>query len=301
MTKVKKEILFIVGGLVVALIELVLIVVLLVHNRTAIAPVLESEQTSITTTMTEPTVPTLPPLPGNGFSPEDFVKNEAGFMTCTKQDYLIGIDVSSHQGEIDWKKVKEAGVEFVFIRVGGRGYGYEGNLFRDERAKANYEGAKANGLLVGAYFFSQALDKYEAREEAQLVLEMTEGWQLDFPVAFDWEYLHFEARTDDMTKEEITECALAFCDELEKNGVQPMLYTGVNARTLDLYQVQQYPMWLALYSDTMYYHNWMSFWQYSCTGRVDGIQTDVDLNIFLPGEYLALNSAVEPTEPTETK
>ena len=292
MTKVKREILFIVAGLVVALVEVVLIVLLLIYNN-RILPEDPTVPTTTVATTAAPTEPTLPPLPANGFVQEDFVKHESGFMTCTKQEYMIGIDVSSHQGVIDWVKVKEAGVQFVIIRVGGRGYGYEGNLFTDEMAKKNYEGAKAAGLLIGAYVFSQALTEEEAREEAQLVLDVTEGWELDLPVAFDWEYLHFEARTDDMTKEEITRCALAFCDELEQNGLQPMLYTGVSARTLDLYQVQQYPMWLALYTDTMYYPNWMSFWQHSCTGRVPGIESDVDMNIFLPGEYFTVSSAEE--------
>lgn len=300
MTQVKKEIIFIVGGLAVAFIELVLIVALLIYNNRVLPQPPETQPTTAATTAATaaPTEETLPPLPGNGLAPEDFVLNAQGFMTCTAQPYMIGIDVSSHQGDIDWKAVKEAGVQFVIIRIGGRGYGYEGNLFRDEKAQQNYEGAKANGLLVGAYIFSQALDEAEAREEARLVLEMTEGWELDLPVAFDWEYLHFEARTDEARKEDITDCALAFCDELEKNGLQPMLYTGVSARTLDLYRVQQYPMWLALYSDTMYYKNWMSFWQYSCTGTVPGIGTDVDLNILLPGEYFAPKEAAT-TEPTQ--
>ena len=184
---------------------------------------------------------------------------------------------------IDWKLVKEAGVEFVIIRLGYRGYGEEGRLVVDERAQENYEGAKAAGLMVGGYIFSQALDEQEAIEEAELVLEITADWQLDMPVAFDWEFLHLEARTDGMDKATITDCAIAFCERLKEGGLKPMLYTGVRMQTLDMQRVQEYPMWLALYSDTMSYPYWMSYWQYSCTGRVPGIQGDVDLNIFLTG------------------
>lgn len=224
----------------------------------------------------------LPPrIPLNDYIPEDFVMVD-GFMTHKTAPYMVGIDVSSHQGEIDWKQVKEAGVEFVIIRLGYRGYGEEGRLVKDPMAQEYYEGAKEQGLLVGGYVFSQALTEQEAVEEAEMALEVTADWQLDLPVAFDWEFLHFEARTQDMVPRLITNCAKAFCRTLEEGGVQPMLYTGLYVKTLKLEEVKQYPMWLALYSENMSYDYWMNFWQYSCTGKVPGIETDVDLNIYLP-------------------
>ena len=285
MTKEKKERLFIFGGLAIALIEVIVIGTILIVNALGSGKAPAVTPTTPVTTVTEATtVVTEPPLPMNGFSPEDFLMVD-GFMTCTAADYMIGIDVSSHQGVIDWKQVKEAGVQFVIIRLGGRGYGEEGNLFRDDMAQRNYEGAKENGLLVGGYIFSQALNEEEAVEEAQLALEMTQGWELDLPIAFDWEFLHFEARTDEMYDGPITDCAIAFCETLKAAGVQPMLYTGLYVKTLRLEEVLDYPMWLALYTDTMSYDYWMSFWQYSCTGKVPGINTDVDLNIYLPNQY----------------
>ena len=224
----------------------------------------------------------LPPrIPLNDYIPEDFVMVD-GFMTHKTAPYMVGIDVSSHQGEIDWKQVKEAGVEFVIIRLGYRGYGEEGRLVKDPMAQEYYEGAKEQGLLVGGYVFSQALTEQEAVEEAEMALEVTADWQLDLPVAFDWEFLHFEARTQDMVPRLITNCAKAFCRTLEEGGVQPMLYPGLYVKTLKLEEVKQYPMWLALYSENMSYDYWMNFWQYSCTGKVPGIETDVDLNIYLP-------------------
>ena len=286
MTNVKRDLWLIIGGLTIVALELVLVVVIILYNnlpkQAVQAPTVVPTTTVVTEPPTEPTTaPTEPPIPLNGFKPEDFVMVD-GFMTCTAADYMVGIDVSSHQGSIDWKQVKEAGVQFVIIRLGYRGYGKEGNLVKDVCAQEYYRGAKEQGLLVGGYVFSQALCEEEAIEEAEMALEVIADWELDLPVAFDWEFLHVEARTDYMEEAGITDCANAFCSTLMDAGVQPMLYTGLYVKTLRLEEVLGYPMWLALYTDTMSYDYWLDFWQYSCTGKVPGINTDVDLNIYLP-------------------
>lgn len=279
----RKKRLTIIGFAVVA-VELILILAVVYACSNLPEPVAPTKAT----TVSEPSESIhyhwqiLPPrIPLNDYSAEDFVVVD-GFMTHKTVPYMVGIDVSSHQGEIDWKLVKEAGVEFVIIRLGYRGYGEEGRLVKDPMAQEYYEGAKEQGLLVGGYVFSQALTEQEAVEEAEMALEVTADWQLDLPVAFDWEFLHFEARTQDMVPRLITNCAKAFCSTLEAGGVQPMLYTGLYVKTLKLEELKQYPMWLALYSENMSYDYWMNFWQYSCTGKVPGIETDVDLNIYLP-------------------
>jgi GH25 family lysozyme M1 (1,4-beta-N-acetylmuramidase) len=279
----RKKRLTIIGFAVVA-VELILILAVVYACSNLPEPVAPTKAT----TVSEPSESIhyhwqiLPPrIPLNDYSAEDFVMVD-GFMTHKTVPYMVGIDVSSHQGEIDWKLVKEAGVEFVIIRLGYRGYGEEGRLVKDPKAQEYYEGAKEQGLLVGGYVFSQALTEQEAVEEAEMALEVTADWQLDLPVAFDWEFLHFEARTQDMVPRLITNCAKAFCSTLEAGGVQPMLYTGLYVKTLKLEELKQYPMWLALYSENMSYDYWMNFWQYSCTGKVPGIETDVDLNIYLP-------------------
>ena len=282
MTKEKTSQIIIVVGLALVILEaIVIIALLLTRGGSSPAPSVQGkpgrEETVETTT-----VVTEPPLPTSGLTAEDFVMVD-GCMPCTAEQYMTGVDVSSHQGKIDWKKVADAGVRFAILRLAYRGYGEEGRLVVDERVKENYKGAKEAGLMVGGYIFSQALNVEEAIEEAELVLEITEGWELDMPVAFDWEFLHEEARTEGMDKDTITDCAIAFCERLKEGGLKPMLYTGVRMKTLDMQRVQDYPMWLALYSDTMSYPYWMSYWQYSCTGRVPGIQGDVDLNIFLTG------------------
>ena len=134
---------------------------------------------------TETTEPTLPPLPTNPYSTLDFYL-EDGYMTCKSGKSTLGIDVSVWQGDIDWQQVKEAGMEFAMIRVGYRGSN-EGTLHEDSMAQTYYQGAKAAGLKVGAYFFSQAVTPQEAVEEADYMLAKMEGWELDMPVVFDWE------------------------------------------------------------------------------------------------------------------
>ena len=280
MTKEKTSQIIIIVGLVLVILEAIVIIALLLprggHTQ---AP---QGKPALQQTEEPTTIVTEPPLPKSGLTAEDFVMVD-GFMTCTAEQYMTGIDVSSHQGRIDWKKVADSGIRFAILRLAYRGYGEEGRLVVDERVQENYKGAKEAGLMVGGYIFSQALCVEEAIEEAELVLEITADWELDMPVAFDWEFLHLEARTDGMDKDTITDCAIAFCERLKEGGLKPMLYTGVRMQTLDMQRVQDDPMWLALYSDTMSYPYWMSYWQYSCTGRVPGVAGDVDLNIFLTG------------------
>ena len=280
MTKEKTSQIIIIVGLILVILEAIVIIALLLP-RGGQADVPQGKP-AIQQTEEPTTIVTEPPLPKSGLTAEDFVMVD-GFMTCTAEQYMTGIDVSSHQGRIDWKKVADSGIRFALLRLAYRGYGEEGRLVVDERVQENYKGAKEAGLMVGGYIFSQALCVEEAIEEAELVLEITADWELDMPVAFDWEFLHLEARTDGMDKDTITDCAIAFCERLKEGGVKPMLYTGVRMQTLDMQRVQDYPMWLALYSDTMSYPYLMSYWQYSCTGRVPGVTGDVDLNIFLTG------------------
>ena len=235
-------------------------------------------------TGTESTL-TLPPaslLEPNPYGPADFTYRD-GYLSLKDGSGVLGVDVSSHQGAIDWLQVAEAGFEFALIRVGYRGYG-NGTLVADELAQSNYEGARAAGLKVGAYIFSQAISVEEALEEAEFFLEQTAGWQLDMPVVFDWEYISEEARTAQVDGATVTACTLAFCREMEKNGLMPMIYFNLNLAVnyLDLEQLQDYRFWLALYSDEMTYPYKIDFWQYTQAGRVPGISTDVDINLLLP-------------------
>lgn len=220
------------------------------------------------------------PIP---YSADDFVQNKDGFMECISIPFSTGIDVSLFQGEIDWQKVKADGVEFVFIRVGGRGT-TDGGLYTDSKAQEYYRAAKAAGLQVGAYFFSQAISEAEAREEAVFALKQVKKWELDLPFVYDWEWAEKGSRTDGMTGALLTKCTLAFCQTVEAAGIQPMIYFNESQGLdmLDLSQLQQYPFWLAMYDGAMDFPYRVDYWQYSETGKVDGIDAPVDLNIYLP-------------------
>lgn len=195
---------------------------------------------------------------------------------------LEGIDISSYSGDIDWEKVKNSGVDFVIIRIGGRGYGKEGALYTDDKALEYIEGAHNAGLKVGGYFFSQAINVEEAVEEADYVKSILGDIKLEFPVAYDWEIIKDEdARTDNVSAAEATNCARAFCDRIIEHGYKTMLYSP--SRELyfkyDLSRLADIDIWYCEYSDVPTFYYQFSMWQYSSTGRVDGIDADVDMNI----------------------
>lgn len=235
-----------------------------------------------------PSVPKLTPQtptdpPREGYKPTDFYLDENGFMACLTADCDTGIDVSEYQKEVDWEKVKAAGVDFVFIRLGCRG-STEGNLYTDSMAKSHYEGAKAAGLQIGMYFYSQAITVEEAEEEAAFVLENMEGYTLDLPFIYDWEWGGEGSRTDIFAPGLQTVLCKAFCQDIAAGGLSPMIYFNKSQglRELDLEELQDYPFWLALYDDTLDFPHTVSYWQYTDQGRVDGIEGNVDLNLRLP-------------------
>lgn len=233
---------------------------------------------------TAPTDAPEPTLPVNPYGSTDF-QYDGDYLTCTAGKSVLGVDVSEFQQDIDWAAVKAAGVEFAMIRLGYRGY-LEGQLYTDSRALENMEGAKAAGLDTGAYFFSQAVTEAEAREEARFCLELLDGMSLEMPIVFDWEFMHLEARTDDIDPQTLTSLTKAFCQTVEEAGYRAMVYFNLNQSThfLNLLELQEYPFWLAMYSDRMTYPHKIDMWQYSYTGRVPGIPTDVDLNLYFPYE-----------------
>lgn len=251
-----------------------LLVYLELQNPASPLPAILTEETT-----TEAT--TLPPPPANVFDPADFVYDEDGYLTCTAGSYERGIDVSAYQGDINWKKVADSGVTFVIIRVAGRGYGSTGNLYDDKLAQKNYEGAKKAGLKIGAYFFSQAISPEEAVEEAQYLLEKTADWELDMPLVYDWEYISEDARTADVDKQTLTNCMIAFCDEIQNAGKVPMIYFNPNhaKRMFHIEQVTDYPFWLAMYTDWMTFPYQFHMWQYTNAGTVPGVSGKVDINL----------------------
>lgn len=219
----------------------------------------------------------------NPYGVEDFAYGENGYLTCLAGKSIPGIDVSSHQGQIDWAAVKASGIEFAIVRLGYRGYN-SGTLHTDEMASQNLSGAKAAGLKIGAYFFSQAITTAEAREEAQLALQVLGGMALDLPLVYDWEYVNETARTGSLAPEILMDCIHTFCGEVERKGYEPMVYFNRHLAQdmLQLEYLTCYPFWLAMYSDQMTYPYKIRFWQYSDQGSVPGIEGNVDLDLYFP-------------------
>lgn len=198
--------------------------------------------------------------------------------------YRQGLDVCHHHETIDWKKVKAAGFDFVFIRLGYRGYGQEGVIRLDREFEENIKNAGEEGFDIGVYFYAQAVNEEEAREEAEFVLENLEGHELQLPVVYDPEnVLDAEARTDDVTGEQFTKNAVVFCETIKAAGYQPAIYCNMlwQAYKLDLAQFSEYPIWYADYEPQPQTPYRFEFWQYTNTATVDGIEGPVDLDIQL--------------------
>lgn len=203
------------------------------------------------------------------------------YVEDSKITSLLGVDVSVHQDNIDWAKVKESGIDFAMVRLGYRGYG-TGEAQLDENYAENIQGARDAGLDAGVYFFSQAITAEEAVEEANLVIESLDGLDVNYPVVYDWEIIYDDtARTDNISVDVLTDCCVAFCETIKNAGYMPMIYQ--NKRTsifkLDLNRLNDYDFWLAEYNTEPTYYYDFDMWQYTSTGRVPGIEGDVDLNI----------------------
>lgn len=218
------------------------------------------------------------------FSEADFVSADDGSVTYvgTAERTMAVIDVSTHQGKVDWNRVAGAGIGGVMIRVGFRGY-KSGEIEEDRRFARNIEDALGAGLKVGVYFYSQAVNEEEAREEAAFVLERVKKYELSMPVAFDWENGSFEdARTDVVSNEELTALTLAFCREIENAGYRPIVYFNQELAYMryDLRAISNYGFWIAQYSEWPSFYYRSELWQYTNKGRVDGIKGKVDLDIW---------------------
>lgn len=188
----------------------------------------------------------------------------------------IGIDVSKWQEEIDWEKVKNSGVEFAIIRVGYQTE-YDGEYVVDPYFIQNIEGAKAVGLPVGIYFYSYAKTVEQATEQAEWVTEQLSDYEIDLPIAFDWEsWTSFN--TTGMSFYTINKVANTFLDKLTDNGYKAMLY-GSSSYLKDIWYPSKYDTWLAHYTSKTNYDGDYFLWQMCDTGRVDGIDNYVDVNI----------------------
>lgn len=226
----------------------------------------------------------------SGFTTDNFVWDDwdRRRLSCVSDTYTarFGIDVSTFQGEIDWNAVAGDGVEFAFIRCGGRGSGTEGKLYSDTRFARNIDGAVDAGIDAGVYFFAQAITVAEAEEEAAYVLSLLKDHTVTGPVIYDWEMLGSGTRTYGIEPAMVTLCAQAFTQRLRDAGYQTGVYFTdyVGYMKYDLSQLSDSSLWFANYSykyPNFYYQ--VDYWQYSSSGRVNGISGKVDMDLqFIP-------------------
>lgn len=198
-----------------------------------------------------------------------------------KQISYVGVDVSKNQNYIDFLKVKKAGVQFVMIRAGARGYG-TGQLIVDEYFSDNLKRATDAGLAVGVYFYSQAVTEEEAIEEANLVLESLGEYTISYPIAYEMELItHDTARTDGLRKADRTKIAKAFLDTVAAAGYKNALYGNKEwlIKEIDMSKLTAYDVWLTQPGDIPDYPYKFTMWQYDTKGQVDGISGYVNLNI----------------------
>lgn len=214
----------------------------------------------------------------------DLFSMENGWMTYKDSSYkfLTGIDVSSHNQYIDWNSVKQDGIDFAMIRVGYRG-AQEGILHEDAYFNTNMQAAIQNKIKVGAYFFSSAITEDEIDEEVNMVLNEIRNYKIDMPIVFDMEEFEKGGRIDNLTQEQRTNLALRFCGKIKKAGYDPMIYGNMTwlYQNYDFEKISEYPIWLASYSSDCPMEDKFEMWQYSNIGQVNGIEGDVDINIYL--------------------
>ncbi len=228
-------------------------------------------------------VPLYEGLPVAAFKAEEFYA-DGEYINYSGSDYtaLRGIDVSEHQGAIDWAAVKNDGVEFAIIRAGYRGYS-EGQLFEDKYFRANIDGALAQGIEVGIYFYSQAINTDEAAEEAMYLLSLIEGYDFSLPVFYDWEHVSNVGvtRCDSVDGKTITDCCIAFCEIISKVGYDAgvYFYRGLGYSQYELDRLSHLIFWAAAPGSVPDFYYAHRIWQYSYTAQVSGITGDTDLNL----------------------
>ena len=205
----------------------------------------------------------------------DFVAN------YKNDDTLVGIDVSRYQGDIDFERVKAAGCEFVYMRIGGY---TGGEFFTDRCFVQNFERAKAAGLKIGIYMYTEDSSKEEVQASVKYIMGVLGNEHLDFPIAYDWEdYKHFEEYG--MNLHDLNDLLDYFGEEVAKYGYTSCLYGSKNALLNIWTKPRKDPVWLAQYYTSCTYEGEYFMWQHSSSGRIDGIGGDVDLDIYYPNKY----------------
>ena len=193
---------------------------------------------------------------------------------------MRGIDVSAYQKKVDWEKVAADNVQFVFLRLGYRGWG-TGALTKDERFDYNAQNSTANGIPTGVYFVTKAINTDEAREEAEWIIAQIEPYDITWPIVMDFESAKDDRdRTYYLTAEERTEIIIEFCETLKAAGYTPMLYGGVGTymTKMDINRLGDYCKWFAQYFNAPHFPYKFQIWQATDSGSIDGISGNVDID-----------------------
>lgn len=216
-------------------------------------------------------------------------KNEMAYAPGGEDISVKGIDVSKYNGNIEWDKVKEHGVEFAYIRAGVRGY-VSGEIVKDDTFDDNIDAAAEAGLDIGVYIFSQAASEEEGRQEADFILENIEGRDINCPIVIDIEKIDnpdTEPRTLNLSQQERTDIAVAFCERIREEGYTPMIYGNLYTflKLLDMTRLEDYDKWFADYISeddiTPYFAYKFRVWQYLSDAQCPGISGKCDMNMAL--------------------
>lgn len=224
-----------------------------------------------------------PYLPKNTYDFTKLVSNdkEMKYVEDGKSISFLGVDISKYQGEVDFYQLKDAGIDFVMLRVGARGYG-SGKIMLDEYFASNIQKATEAGLDIGVYFYSQALTEAEAIEEANVVIQNLAGYTLQYPVAFDMEYVENDtARVESLSRADKTTITKAFLDTIQAAGYRAMIYGDKEwlIKRIDLSKLKDYDVWLSQQKDIPDYPYKFSMWQYTTSAEIHGINGYANLNV----------------------
>ena len=236
---------------------------------------------------------------------------------CTKRaketdELTTGIDVARYQGTIDWTRVATSSVDFAMVRLGYRSYA-DGSIVEDPNARYNLQEAQKNNIMLGAYFFSSAVNTTEAVEEANWAADILDHYSINYPIAYDCEgFLEETSRQYDMSVKERTDVALAFLKQIEKRGYEGMFYASKNdmekVHRWDMSRIEKhYKVWVAQYPEVGYpttekssYTGPHAMWQHTTKGVVPGITQNVDLDVAYFG-YAEINPPISDVPPEEAK
>ena len=200
-----------------------------------------------------------------------------------KKISYVGIDISKHNGSVNFRSLKAAGIDYVMLRLGARGYS-TGQMSLDDNFVENIEAAVEAGLDIGIYFYSQAINQEEAVQEVNFIIQNLEPYRahIMYPVAFDMENVsNDKARIDGLSRDDKTAITDSFLSGIQAAGYIPMIYGNKEwlIKNIDLAKLQDYDIWLSQDEDIPDYPYQFAMWQYTTTGVVNGVKGDANLNI----------------------